>query len=407
LKKKVINDPVYGFIKLQGDLIFKVIEHPFFQRLRRIKQLGISDYVYPGALHTRFHHALGASHLMKITLDSLREKGHEISDIEYESAILAILLHDIGHGPLSHALEYTLLSGVNHEKISSLLIQKLNEELEGQLDITIQIFEGTYHKHFLHQLVSSQLDIDRLDYLNRDSFFTGVTEGTVGAERIIKMFDVVNNQLVVEEKGIYSVENFLNSRRLMYWQVYFHKTSISVETMLIQLIERVKSLIVAGQEVYLSRAMKPFFETEVTSAMFKADYFLLELFTKLDDVDVWACVKEWQFANDPMVSLLSTCILNRKLFKTLIFNEEPSFELLQNTQQTIIEKSGFGEDISKYLCVKGIISNEAYVSTKNNIMILTKSGGLIDIAEASDLPNIKSLSKVVKKHFLSFHRFDE
>jgi uncharacterized protein len=405
LKKKVINDPVYGFIKLQGDLIFKVIEHPFFQRLRRIKQLGISDYVYPGALHTRFHHALGASHLMKITLDSLREKGHEISDLEYESAILAILLHDIGHGPLSHALEYTLLSGVNHEKISSLLIQKLNEELDGQLNITIQIFEGTYHKHFLHQLVSSQLDIDRLDYLNRDSFFTGVTEGTVGAERIIKMFDVVNNQLVVEEKGIYSVENFLNSRRLMYWQVYFHKTSISVETMLIQLIERVKSLIVVGQEVYLSRAMRPFFQTEVTSAMFKADYFLLELFTKLDDVDLWACVKEWQFANDPIVSLLSASILNRKLFKTLIFNEEPSSELLQNTQQTIIEKSGFGEDISKYLCVKGIISNEAYVSTKNNIMILTKSGDLIDIAEASDLPNIKSLSKVVKKHFLSFYRY--
>lgn len=400
MKKKVINDPVYGFIKLQGDLIFEVIEHPFFQRLRRIKQLGIADYVYPGALHTRFHHALGASHLMKITLDSLREKGHDITELEYESTILAILLHDIGHGPLSHALEYTLLSGVKHERISSLLIHRLNEELNGRLSTTIQIFEGSYHKNFLHQLVSSQLDIDRLDYLNRDSFFTGVTEGTVGAERIIKMFDVVGNQLVVEEKGIYSVENFLNSRRLMYWQVYFHKTSISVEAIIIQAIKRAKELLSAGYQIYLTKALEPFFKREITEQCFIEEPTLLEAFTKLDDNDIWACIKDWQYSGDRVLNLLSNALLDRRLFKTIIFSEAPDQSQQDGLRGDIESKLGFGPAESKYLCVSGVISNEAYVSTKNNIMILNKNGSLQDIADASDLPNIKSLSKIVKKYYL-------
>lgn len=400
MKKKVINDPVYGFIKLQGDLIFEVIEHPFFQRLRRIKQLGIADYVYPGALHTRFHHALGASHLMKITLDSLREKGHDITEVEYESTILAILLHDIGHGPLSHALEYTLLSGVKHERISSLLIHRLNKELNGRLSTTIQIFEGSYHKNFLHQLVSSQLDIDRLDYLNRDSFFTGVTEGTVGAERIIKMFDVVGNQLVVEEKGIYSVENFLNSRRLMYWQVYFHKTSISVEAIIIQAIKRAKELLSTGYQVYVTKALEPFFKREITEQCFIDELTLLEAFTKLDDNDIWACIKDWQYSGDRVLNLLSNALLNRRLFKTIIFSEAPDQDQQDNLRCDIERKLGFEPGESKYLCVSGVISNEAYVSTKNNIMILNKNGSLQDIADASDLPNIKSLSKIVKKYYL-------
>lgn len=404
MKKKVINDPVYGFIKLQGDLTFAIIEHPYFQRLRRIKQLGIADFVYPGALHTRFHHALGASHLMKITLDSLREKGHEISDIEYESTILAILLHDIGHGPLSHALEYSLLSGVKHEDISSLLIHKLNEELEGRLGTTIKIFEGSYHKNFLHQLVSSQLDIDRLDYLNRDSFFTGVTEGTVGAERIIKMFDVIDSQLVVESKGIYSVENFLNSRRLMYWQVYFHKTSIGAEVMVIQLIKRAKQLLSEGKKIYFTTALEPFFKREINADDFKSDTTLLEHFTRLDDNDIWACTKEWQYSNDKVLYVLSNALLHRRLFRVITYAEPPqSIEIEEHTQK-IAEKLDITQEEAQYLCVQGVISNEAYVSNKNNIMILHKSGSLQDIADASDLPNIKSLSKIVKKYYLCYFK---
>ncbi len=402
MRKKVINDPVYGFIKLQGDLIFRVIEHPYFQRLRRIKQLGVSDYVYPGALHTRFHHALGASHLMKNTLDSLREKGHNITPIEYESTILAILLHDIGHGPLSHALEYSLLNKVNHEQLSSLLIHKLNVEFEGELQTTIAIFEGTHPKQFLHQLVSSQLDIDRLDYLNRDSFFTGVTEGTVGAERIIKMFDVVDNQLVVEEKGIYSVENFLNSRRLMYWQVYFHKTSISVETMIVQAIKRAKYLIKNNIEIFTTKNLKPFFCNNIDIELFKTEEQYIDSFTQLDDVDIWMCIKEWQYENDIVLSLLSKAILNRKLFKTIIYNEKPDEKILLVIKETIKETYALSDEEVEYLVISNTISNEAYVATKNNILIHTKTGELIDISDASDLPNIKSISQVVNKHVISY-----
>ncbi|MFN8438358.1 MAG: HD domain-containing protein [Cytophagales bacterium] len=403
MKKKVINDPVYGFVKLQGDLIFKVIEHPYFQRLRRIKQLGVSDYVYPGANHTRFHHALGASHLMKNTLDSLREKGHQISKNEYEATILAILLHDIGHGPLSHALEYSLLSNIKHENISSLLISKLNEEFEGALETTIQIFNNTYPKFYLHQLVSSQLDIDRLDYLNRDSFFTGVTEGTVGAERIIKMFDVVDNQLVVEEKGIYSVENFLNSRRLMYWQVYFHKTSISVETMIVQLIKRAKYLLVHTEKpVFLTTHLHSFFKNDIDFEKFSNDDKLIESFTQLDDVDIWSCIKEWQNSEDFILSKLSKSILQRNLFKTLIFSQKPEYEFIENIKKGIVEKYSVSLEDLEYLFTFNVISNEAYVANKNNIMIHTKSNELKDISDASDLPNIKSISQVVNKYVISY-----
>lgn len=401
MKKKILNDPVYGFISITGELIFKVIEHPVFQRLRRIKQLGLTDYVYLGALHTRFHHALGAMHLMSVTLDSIRSKGHFIADEEYEAAQLAILLHDVGHGPFSHALESTILSNAHHEDLSLLLMNHLNKELGGGLEMAIQIFEGTYPKKFLHQLITSQLDIDRLDYLNRDSFFTGVSEGTVGADRIIKMLDVHNNKIVVEEKGIYSVENFLNSRRLMYWQVYLHKTSISAEEMLIQLIKRAKYLLANDKEVFASNSLKTFIQRQVSIEDFRTNPQYIKNFCMLDDYDVWGAIKVWQGHEDKILATLSTNLLERKLLKISISNSPFSNVTLSNLIEQTASLYGIDLAEAKYFCIKGEISNEAYIKNTKNINIITKSGELIDIAEASDLPNIKALSNIVKKYYLA------
>ena len=304
-KKKIFNDPVYGFVQIKSDLIFDVIQHPLFQRLRRIRQLGLTDLVYPGALHTRFQHAIGAMHLMSLALDTLRSKGIEISHKEYEACQLAILLHDIGHGPFSHALEFSLLPGISHESLSFLFMKQLNNDFNNSLTTALSIFQNTYPRKFFNQLVSSQLDMDRLDYLKRDSFFTGVSEGAVGVDRIIQMLHVKDDQIVVEEKGLYSLENFLNARRLMYWQVYLHKASVSAEKMLINLINRAKEFVEFGQELEATHALKTFLRKSYTLDDFQANPQLLRTFGQLDDSDIWAGIKQWQYNMHSILSILS------------------------------------------------------------------------------------------------------
>ena len=400
-KKKILNDPVYGFINIPNDLVFDIIEHPYFQRLRRIKQLGLTDLVYPGAHHTRFHHAIGATYLMQKTLDTLRSKGVMIFDAEYEAALVAILLHDVGHGPFSHTLEFSLFKGVHHEQISLWIFDRLNKEFGGRLELAKQIFTGKYHRKFLHQLVSSQLDVDRLDYLKRDSFFTGVYEGTIGAERIIKMLNVVNDELVVEEKGIYSIENFVSARRLMYWQVYLHKTSVAAEAMLILLIKRAKKLTQSGKDIPATPALSIFMERDITGSDFEDDPDLLGIFTMLDDTDIWGSIKMWQSHKDPVLSSLSHGLLTRRLFGIKLSSDKFSSEVVDTVQQAILE-SGYNQSESKYFLQKDSISNAAYIPRGGSINILMKSGEIVDVAKASDLPNIKAMSKIVKKHYICF-----
>ncbi len=397
--QKILNDPVYGFITIPSELIFAIIDHPYFQRLRRIRQLGLTDFVYPGALHTRFHHALGAMHLMSITLDNLRIKGTEISEEEYEAALIAILLHDIGHGPFSHALEYSLLRGIPHEELSLLTIELLNEEFGGQLTLALRIFKNQYPKKFLNQLVSSQLDIDRLDYLQRDCFFTGVSEGTIGADRIIKMMAVKDDQLVIEEKGIYSIENFLSARRLMYWQVYLHKTTVSAEKMLINLIQRAKILAQGGRNFYVTEEMAYFMSQEVSLADFKADSSLLKKFLQLDDFDIWGAIKLWKNDSDYVLRNISQMFLTRKLFKINLVNEPFSSEEIEHLRAKAQKKLQVPDEDLGYFFSTGTISNYGYLE-KDRISILTKKGEVVDVASAADLPNIKIMSKMVEKHYI-------
>ena len=397
--QKIINDPVYGFITIPSELIFAIIDHPYFQRLRRIRQLGLTDFVYPGALHTRFHHALGAMHLMSITLDNLRIKGTDISEAEYEAALIAILLHDIGHGPFSHALEYSLLRGIPHEELSLLTIELLNEEFGGQLTLALQIFKNQYPKKFFHQLVSSQLDIDRLDYLQRDCFFTGVSEGTIGADRIIKMMAVKDDQLVIEEKGIYSIENFLSARRLMYWQVYLHKTTVSAEKMLINLIQRAKKLAQDGRTFFVTEEMAYFMTQEVSLADFKADTSLLKKFLQLDDFDIWGAIKLWKNDADYVLQNISQMFLTRKLFKINLVNEPFSSQELAHLRTKVQKKLQVPDEDLAYFFSTGTISNYGYLE-KDRISILTKKGEVVDVASAADLPNIKIMSKMVEKHYV-------
>ncbi len=399
-KRKIFNDPVYGFISIHSDLIFDIIEQPVFQRLRRIRQMGLADYVYLGAHHTRFHHALGAMHLMECTLKSLESKGHKISAHEWESALLGILLHDIGHGPCSHALEYSILSDVRHETLSVLIMEKLNLDFGGALDTALQMFKGTYPRPFFNQLISGQLDIDRLDYLNRDSFFTGVSEGTIGSERIIKMLDIVNDELVVEEKGIYSIENFLNARRLMYWQVYLHKTAISAEKMLIQIIRRAKELLKNKENVLASPPLSLFLREHVRKEDFLRNPVYLHTFQQLDDHDIWGSIKWWTSHPDFILSSLSRMLLERRLFSIQLSAEKPDREFVKNIRQSLASHYDLkGEEVS-YFCLEGSISNAAYATQESGINILTKKGECIDIAIASDLPNIKAMSKIVKKYYV-------
>lgn len=399
-KRKIINDPVYGFINISTEFIFDIIEHPYFQRLRRIKQLGVAEYVYPGALHTRLHHALGAMHLMNEAIHTLRSKGHEISEHEAESARIAILLHDVGHGPFSHVLENTILNKVNHEAISLLLMKDLNHAFNGKLDLAIKMFSNQYERKFFYQLISSQLDVDRMDYLNRDSFFTGVREGSIGADRILKMLDIVDNELVVEQKGIYSVENFLNARRLMYWQVYLHKTCICAETMLVEIIRRAKDLITEGKEVFATPSLKLFLENDVTLEQFESDKQYLEAFTEMDDSDVMGSIKVWTKHPDKLLSGISRMLLDRKLYKIIMSDVPFDKSHLEKIQIDLLSQENVTEKDLPYLLIEGSNTNAAYLSGKQNINILTKEHTIMDIAEASDLPTIKALSNIVRKYYI-------
>ena len=401
-KNKIINDPIYGFITLERGIIFDLIEHPFFQRLRRITQLGLSYLVYPGAYHTRFHHALGCMFLMEKAILQIRNKGHKISLEEEESLKVAILLHDIGHGPFSHALENSIANNISHEDLSKLFMEKLNKEFGGKLNLAIQIFNNKHPKKFLHQLVSSQLDMDRLDYLKRDSFFTGVTEGNIGTERIINMLDVVNDQLVIEEKGIYSIEKFLIARRFMYWQVYLHKTVISAENTLIKILKRAKQLIQNGEDIFSSSALNIFLKNNFTVNNFKENDDILEFFSKLDDHDIYSCIKEWANHDDFILSSLSDRILNRNPLKIKTQNKKFSEKEINELKQKVSEKYNISIEDANYLVFTDKVSNNAYQYHKTHINILMKNGEIKDITDASDQFNIDALSKTVNKYFLCY-----
>ena len=397
-KKKIFNDPIYGFINIQSDLIYDIIETPYFQRLRRIKQTGLADYVYPGANHTRFHHALGAMHLMSRALDNLREKGHSITNEEYEASLIAILLHDTGHGPFSHTLEHTLLSDVSHESISLLVMESLNNQFNNQLSLAIKIFTNSYERPLFHQLVSSQLDIDRLDYLKRDSFFTGVSEGSIGSDRIIKLFDIVDDHIVVEEKGIYSVENFLSARRLMYWQVYLHKTGVAADVMLNNILRRAKLVLKEGSNLYASPPLKFFLTQNITSKILKSDNSILDQFAQLDDYDIWAAVKSWSGSSDGILANLSKALINRKLYKIKLGNER--YTELKNTLEEKCFNIGVSKNNLPFYIMEGSISNAAYMAHNQKIRLLKKDGSVVDIEKTADLPNIKAMSKIVTKYYL-------
>ena len=399
-RTKVINDPVYGFIEIPGDLIFTIIDHPFFQRLRRIRQLGLTENVYPGAIHTRFHHALGAMHLMNLTLNRLRDKGVSISGVEFEAALVAILLHDIGHGPFSHSLEYILMGEMGHEKISSLFLARLNRELGGALSLAREIFDNKYPRPFFNQLVSSQLDMDRLDYLTRDSFHTGVMEGTIGAHRIINLLEVVNDQIVIQKKGIYSIENFLSARRLMYWQVYLHKTTISSEKMLIQIIRRAKELIQAGDPINTTPSLKYLLSKNLTPDQILENPQYLEAYGQIDDFDIIGSVKFWSQGKDRILGQLCQMLLDRKLFRTRLFDQPIDQERLNLLGTKIKDQFQLAQGELEYYLISGSLTNAAYVSQAQSINTVNAEGQIVDIVQTSDLPNIKAMSKIVKKYYL-------
>ncbi|MCB9081587.1 MAG: HD domain-containing protein [Lewinellaceae bacterium] len=384
LRQKILNDPVYGFIDIPSGIIFQLIEHPYFQRLRRIKQVSLTHYVYPGALHTRFHHALGALHLMQQAIRTLREKGVEITPEEAEGVSIAILLHDIGHGPFSHTLEHTLIQ-VHHERISALFMEKLNEEFQGALSLAIQIFRDEYPKKFLSQLVSGQLDMDRLDYLTRDSFFTGVYEGVIGYDRIIKMLSVHDGELVVEEKGIYSVEKFLISRRLMYWQVYLHKTVLSAEQMLVRTLQRARHLATTGWDLPGSPPLRFFLTNTVTENDFDTNRdTLLEYFAALDDFDIVAALKNWMYAPDRVLAFLAQSLINRRLFKLELQNTPIAIARMEEMKQQVAGWwNGQAEDIP-YLVFAGQESNNTYNTQKAEIQILYKNGEVRPMSTSVD-----------------------
>ncbi len=401
-KKKIINDPVYGFISIPDELIFDVLEHPYMQRLRRIMQLGLSHLVYPGALHTRFHHVLGAMHLMSLAIATIRRKGHEITVDEERAALLAILLHDIGHGPFSHALEYDIVSGVSHEVISGYFIERLTEEFGSDLKNAHAIFKNQYTKPFLYQLVSSQLDMDRLDYLNRDSFYSGVSEGIIGTDRLIEMLNVHDGYLVLEEKAIYSIEKFIVARRLMYWQVYLHKTVVVAENMLIQTLRRAKALIKMGNPLFCSPALQFFLENDITKVDFETNTKVLDYFSRLDDYDIWSSIKVWQDEKDPILSKLAKGLVNRKLFKIEISKTPFSAERISYEKELCATTYGLSMPDVEYFVYQDILTNKAYNQDKENIKLLMKNGNIIDLSAASDNLNISALAQPVEKYFLCY-----
>lgn len=405
-KPKIINDPVYGFVTIEYPILLEIINHPYFQRLRRIKQLGLTNLVYPGALHTRFHHAIGAMHLMQEAIRTLRSKGIKISTEEEEASLIAILLHDIGHGPFSHALENTLVKSVSHEDFSSVLMRDLNAQFHNKLQLAIDIFEDKYERKFFHQLVSSQLDTDRLDYLLRDSFFTGVSEGVIGTDRIIKMLTVVDDKLVVEQKGIYSIEKFLIARRLMYWQVYLHKTVLSAENMLVKILMRAKELSTREKhDLFATPALKFFLINDFSKHDFYKDNSqIIKQFVQLDDNDIIASIKVWMQEKDFVLSTLCKKFINRELFRTVIQKEKIPLSLVKSVQaKTLKLYPKLDENTLPYFVINSSVNNSAYVKSKFTIEIFDGKK-LVDIADASDNFNIKALSKKVTKYFLCYDK---
>ena len=397
-KLKIVNDPVYGFIHIPNAFILDLIEHPYFQRLCRISQMGLSYLVYPGARHTRFHHALGCMFLMQQAIQTLRYKHIEITPEEEEALYIAILLHDIGHGPFSHAMEHSIVEGISHEEISLAFMQALNKQFEGQLSLAIEIFQKKYKKQFMNQLISSQLDMDRLDYLKRDSFYSGVSEGNINSQRIIAMLTVKDDTLIVEEKGIYSIEEFLVARRLMYWQVYLHKTSIGAEFVLVKLLARVKELTHQGKKLPMTTALRFFVENHITKETF--DSHALELFAQLDDYDIISGLKEWQHGEDWVLAKLSQMILNRDLLRVRLYRSPVEKEKVQELLREAAEQLQIPEELASYFVFTGEISNTAYRKDEQNILIYTKNNKIIDVTKASDQMNLDALATKVTKYYL-------
>ena len=403
-KNKIINDPIYGFITIKDGLVYELIDHPYFQRLRRISQLGLTYLVYPGAYHTRFHHAIGAMHLMGRAIYTLRQKGHEITPEEERGVLIAILLHDVGHGPFSHALEHTLIPGVSHEALSLKIMEELNQEFDGALTLAIDIFTNNHPKAFLHQLISSQLDMDRLDYLRRDSFYSGVTEGSVNSERLLTMLNVKDDQLVVDSKGIYSVEKFLVARRLMYWQVYMHKTVLSAEFMLVNILKRAKYLASQGVELNGTQALKHFLHADYTWNDFEENPAILKKFLELDDFDVMSGIKDWANHSDLILSDLSGRIINRNLLKIRLQETPFEEELAEKMAEGIRNQYGFTHGEERYMLIVDKVKNHAYNNKKGHINLLYKDGHTSDISTAADQMTINALSEPVERHFICFPR---
>ena len=404
---KIINDPVFGFIKIPCGLLYGIVEHPLFQRLNRINQLGLASVVYPGARHTRFQHSIGAFHLMTEAVRSLQEKGNFIFDSEAEAVEAAILMHDIGHGPFSHVLEDTLIHDISHEEISLLMMEEINRHFNGQLNLAISVFKGEYPKNFLHQLISSQLDMDRLDYLRRDSFYTGVTEGNIGSARIIKMLNVIDDSLVVEHKGIYSLENYLTTRRLMYWQVYLHRTCVAYEKVLVNMLNRAKYLLRNGQQVFASPALLYFLANDVDKVWFDTHPETLVNYGELDDSDIWSAMKAWKHHDDKILATLATDMLDRHIFKVEVTEEPVDETHIETIAKEISAQMEISiDDAKQYMMSVNTISKDMYNVDDDSIAILYKDGKIRDISEASELLNVQLLSKKIRKYYLCYQRFE-
>lgn len=401
---KIINDPVHGFIKIPQGLLLDIIQHPLMQRLTRIKQLGMSSFVYPGAQHTRFQHSIGAFHLTSEAMLALSQKGIFIFDSEAEAVEMAILMHDIGHGPFSHVLENTLISGISHEDISLRMMEQINSDLSGQLTLALNIFRNEYHKKFLHQLISSQLDMDRLDYLRRDSFFTGVQEGVVGCARIIKMLNVVEDNLVIDEKGIYPIENYLTSRRSMYWQVYLHKTVVACEKILINILRRAKYLVKNGENLFAPPALQYFLYNDIDNHKFTEDEDVLKFYAKLDDNDIWSTVKVWMDSKDKILSMLSYNLINRKTFKVEVHDEEVDENYIHDLRLKLSEKYQISYDETQYLYGLDTIKTNMYDIENDNIKVYMKDNSIRDICEVSELLNVALLIRQKPKYYIIYQR---
>lgn len=402
---KIINDPVFGFIKIPKGLLLNIVKHPLMQRLTRVKQLGMANVVYPGAQHTRFLHSIGAFHLMSESVLSLEQKGVFIFDVEAEAVEAAILMHDIGHAPFSHVLENTLIHGISHEEISLMMMQRINDEMHGELNLSIKIFKDEYPKRFLHQLISSQLDVDRLDYLRRDSFFTGVTEGNIGSARIIKMLNVVDDALVVESKAIYSIENYLTSRRLMYWSVYLHKTVVAYEKTLINTLRRAEYLAKRGWDIFASPALKYFLNNDIDAKWFEEHPEALDRYSQLDDSDIWSALKVWSQSEDKILSILASDVINRRIFKVEVHDEPVAEEEIETIRKTIVEKMGVDAADVDYFMSVSAVQKDMYDINDDHISILYKDGTIKDIADASELLNVDLLSRKIRKYYLCYQRF--